>query len=84
MMGLDDVRMTGSGLPAWAAEAMGMSMSSDQQFESVLSAFARSHHRPPPPTKEQLAAIKKIQKRSNPLHVKAVARRRKRKRGGPK
>ncbi|AWY05669.1 hypothetical protein SEA_OLINDD_99 [Microbacterium phage OlinDD] len=76
--------LTDSGLPAWAAQALGVPMSSDQQFEAVLGAYARSHQRPAPPTAEQLVALKKAQKRANPLHVKAVARRRKRKRGGPK
>lgn len=76
--------ITPEGLPVWAARALGKSLSADQQFESVLDAYARHHSRPAPPTKEQMAAFKKAQKRNNPLHVKAVARRRKRKRGGPK
>lgn len=79
-MSLDDV----SPLPDWARSALGIAGSSDQQFESVLGAYARHHSRPMPPTAEQMIAFKKAQKRANPLHAKAVARRRKRKRGGPK
>lgn len=79
MMGLDDVRS----MSDWARSVLGAPGSSDQQFEAVLGAFARSHQRPMP-TAEQLVALKKARKRANPLHVKAVARRRKRKRGGPK
>lgn len=75
---------TDSGLPAWVAQALDVPQTSDQQFEAVLGAYARHHSRPAPPTAEQLIAFKKAQKRNNPLHVKAVARRRKRKRGGPK
>lgn len=79
-MGLDGA----STLPDWARNALGITGSSDQQFEAVLGAYARHHSRPTPPTAEQMIAFKKAQKRANPLHVKAVARRRKRKRGGPK
>ena len=75
--------LTESGLPAWAANALGISRSSDQQFEDVLGAYSRYSQRPRL-TEEQLIALRKAQKRANPLHVKAVARRRKRKRGGPK
>lgn len=76
--------MTDSGLPAWAAQALGVPQTTDQQFENVLAAYGRYHSRPAPPTAEQLIAFKKAQKKANPLHVKAVARRRKRKKGGPK
>lgn len=81
MMGTDDART----MPSWAAQALGQPMSQDQQFEAAFGAFARSHRRQMQmPSAEQLIAIKKANKRANPLHVKAVARRRKRKRGGPK
>lgn len=80
MMGLDDVKT----MPEWGRNALGVPLSSDQQFEAVLGAFARYHSRPPMPTAEQMIEFKKAQKRANPLHVKALARRRKRKRGGPK
>lgn len=75
--------LTDSGLPEWAASAMGIGRSSDQQFEDVLGAYSRYTQRPRL-TEGQMIALRKAQKRSNPLHVKAVARRRKRKRGGPK
>lgn len=81
MMGMDDV----SSMPYWVRNLIGVSGSTDQQFEDALTAFARSHQRQMQmPSAEQLIAIKKANKRANPLHVKAVARRRKRKRGGPK
>ena len=76
--------LTASGLPAWAAEALGVSRSSEEQFMDVIGAYARHHQRPKPPTPEQVARIKRLAKKNNPLHVKALAKRRKRKRGGPK
>lgn len=71
-------------LPTWMSDALGVPQNSDQQFENVLAAYGRYHSRPAPPTAEQLIAFKRAQKKANPLHVKAVARRKKRKRGGPK
>lgn len=76
--------LTATGLPAWAAEALGLGRSTDQQFEDVLGAFARHHSRPKPPTPEQMAELKRAAKRNDPRHMKALAKRRKRKRGGPK
>lgn len=76
--------LTPSGLPVWAANALGMSRSTDEQFEDVLGAFARHHSRPKPPTPEQMARLKREVKRNDPRHMKALAKRRKRKRGGPK
>jgi hypothetical protein len=70
-------------LPGWAAEFMGAPRSSDQQFEDVLGAYARYNQRPNL-SLEQVQAQQRAAKRANPLHVKAVARRRKRKKGGPK
>lgn len=78
-MNINDV-----GLPLGIANALGISRSSDKQFEDVLGAFARSHRRIQPPTPEQLAAFKREAKRNDPRHIKALAKRRKRKRGGPK
>lgn len=76
--------LTDTGLPSWAASALGIAPSSEQQFMDTLGAFASAHHRPKPPTPEQLAAFKRAAKKKDPRHIKALAKRRKRKRGGPK
>lgn len=77
--------LTHTGLPVWAAEALGIEpRSQDEQFNAVISAFAHSHRRHKPPTPEQMAELKRAAKRNDPRHMKALAKRRKRKRGGPK
>lgn len=58
-------------------------MNSDAQFEAVLAAYARHNHRPRL-TPEQIEAEKREAHRNDPRHRKALARRKKRKRGGPK
>lgn len=53
------------------------------QFMQVIGAFARYNSRPRL-TQAQIEAERAEQHRNNPKHIKALARRRKRKRGGPK
>ena len=60
-----------------------MNVTTDQ-FDEVISAFARYNQRPKPLTYEQVKAVEKAARKNNPLHQKALERRRKRKRGGPK
>ena len=59
-------------------------MGTDWQFDAVIAAVANYNRRRPPLTLEQRKALEREAKRDNPLHQKALARRRKRKRGGPK
>lgn len=75
--------MRHSDIPEWA-NIFGAPRSSDQQFDDVIAAVASYNRRRPVPTVEQLREMQKQAKRDNPLHQKALARRRKRKRGGPK
>lgn len=71
-------------LPKWASDVLGAPRSTDQQFEDVLGAFTQYNNRPSMPTYEEVQAARHAARMQNPLHIKAVARRRKRKRGGPK
>ena len=57
---------------------------SDRQFNQVIAAVASFNSRPLPLTPEQERAQREASRKKNPLHIKAVAKRRKRKRGGPK
>lgn len=60
-----------------------MSPASDEQFDRVFAAFA-SYNRRPRKTPEQVEAERREAHRNDPKHRKALERRRKRKRGGPK
>ena len=57
--------------------------SQDEQFEAVLRAFARYSSRPQL-TPEQIEAQSREAHRNDPKHKKALERRRKAKRGGPR
>lgn len=58
-------------------------MSTDDQFDAVFRAFAHYYSRPRK-TPEQIEAERREAHRNDPKHKKALAKRRKRKRGGPK
>ena len=58
-------------------------LSDDDEFMRVISAFARYSSRPRL-SPEQVEAQRREAHRNDPRHQKALARRRKRKRGGPK
>lgn len=58
-------------------------MSRDSEFDAVIAAVARMSGRPKM-TREQQEAIERENHRKDPKHIKALAKRRKRKRGGPK
>lgn len=58
-------------------------MSRDSDFNAVIAAVARMSGRPKM-TAEQQAEIERRNHRNDPRHIKALAKRRKRKRGGPK
>lgn len=57
---------------------------SDRQFDQVIAAVASYNRQPKPLTPEQAREQREAHRKQNPLHIKAVAKRRKRKRGGPK
>lgn len=72
-------------LPNWATGLYtGVTRSRDEQFMDVLGAFANYNRRPPVPTMDELRAIRAQEHKNDPRHKKALAKRRKRKRGGPK
>lgn len=58
-------------------------MTSDAEFDRVISAFAR-YNRRPQKTPEQIEAERIAAHKRDPKHIKAMERRKKRKRGGPK
>ena len=58
-------------------------MVSDAEFDRVFEALAR-YNRRPRLTPEQQKALDAERHRNDPKHKKALERRRKRKRGGPK
>lgn len=58
-------------------------MNQDQQFDAVIAAVA-NYSRRPQKTPEQLERERREAHRADPKHIKALARRRKRKNGGPK
>lgn len=57
---------------------------SDAAFNQVISAVADYNRRPQPLTAEERRAAAAASRKKNPLHIKAVAKRRKAKRGGPR
>jgi hypothetical protein len=58
-------------------------MSTDREFDRVFEALAH-YNRRPRKTAEQIEAERREAHRNDPRHQKALERRRKRKRGGPK
>lgn len=59
--------------------------SQDREFDRVIAAFAHYNaHRARRKTPEQIEAERLEAHRNNPLHKKALAKRRKAKRGGPR
>lgn len=60
------------------------SMTGQDEFERVFNALARYNRRPKPLTREERLAAEKEARKKNPKHIKALERRKKRKRGGPK
>lgn len=61
-------------------------MNTDEQFEAVFAAYARQSalQRQRQKSPEQIERERREAKRNDPRHMKALAKRRKRKRGGPK
>ena len=62
---------------------MGGMSPSDAQFDAVIRAFAH-HNSRPAKTPEQVEAERREAHRNDPKHKRALAKRRKAKRGGPR
>ena len=58
-------------------------MNQDQQFDAVIAAVAR-HNRRVPVDPEWAKKVQAEAHKKDPKHIKALAKRKKRKRGGPK
>lgn len=58
-------------------------MNQDREFDRVISAVA-SYNRRPRISPEEAERLKKEAHKKDPKHIKALERRKKRKRGGPK
>ncbi|SDH42026.1 hypothetical protein [Microbacterium sp. 77mftsu3.1] len=59
-------------------------MSRDAEFDRVIAAVASYNRRPRPLTPEEEERKRREAKRNDPRHMKALAKRRKAKRGGPR
>ena len=59
-------------------------MNQDAEFDAVMRAVANFNRRRPRLSEEQRKAIELESHKKDPRHIKALKRRRKRKRGGPK
>lgn len=59
-------------------------MNTDDQFNAAIRAFASFYNRRPKLTPEQIEGQRIAAHKKDPKHIKALAKRRKAKRGGPR